>query len=270
MSENLANLKKLTFYQLENFLAQIFHFEQIDSTNTFLKRYFQSERERVKDRSSLEGIGAIADLQTAGRGRLARVWHSPVGEGLYFSLLLMPRIDPINITLISLMAAIATAEAIMDTANVVVDIKWPNDILINKRKVAGILIESGFEGSNLSHVVIGIGINLKQKGFPSDLNRPATSLFLETNLLIERNKFLPVLLEKLSSWYEVLKTRSDKIRFRWQELSSFAYGKQIKVNINNQELVVTTIGLDNCGALRVETIEGKQIILYGNEITTEG
>lgn len=272
MSENLASPKKIISYQLENFLAQIFYFEQLDSTNTFLKKYFQAKRAEVENLDSLEGVGALADFQSAGRGRLERKWHSPLGEGLYFSILLMPKISPAKITLISLMAAIATVEAIIEviTGYLDIDIKWPNDILINKRKVAGILVESGFEGNNLSYVIIGIGVNLQQKAFPIDLNRPATSLLLETGLLIEREIFLPILLEKLATWYQILKSQSDNVRLRWQELSSFAYGKKIKVNINNQDLIGTTTGLDDSGALRLETINGKEISLYGNEITSEG
>lgn len=272
MNEILANPKKTLSYQLEGFFARIFHFEQINSTNTFLKEYFQSQKSQLlktESADSLEGVGALADLQTAGRGRMERTWHSPIGEGLYFSILLMPKIEPSQITLLSLMAAIATAEAIIAVCQVEVDIKWPNDILINKRKVAGILIESAFEGNKLSYVVIGIGVNLAQKTFPENLNLPATSLFLETNLSIEKEKFLTILLEKLSNWYKILKTQSDKIRLRWESLSSFAYGKEIKVIIKNQVLVVTTMGLDPCGALRVKTSDGKEMSLYGNEINTE-
>ncbi|MBI4853227.1 MAG: biotin--[acetyl-CoA-carboxylase] ligase [Acidobacteria bacterium] len=271
MNKNL-NKTKIISYQIGDFIARIFHFEQIDSTNTFLKKYFQAKRSQftqTEELSILEGIGALADLQTSGRGRLARTWYSPLDEGLYFSIILMPKIEPSQITLISLMAAIATAEAIMELCQIKVDIKWPNDILINKRKVAGILIESSFEGNSLNYVVVGIGINLKQKTFPSNLNHPASSLFLETNLIIEKETFLPVLLEKLIQWYKILKIKSDNVISRWEELSSFAYGKEIRVNINNQDLVLTTMGLDGCGSLRVKDENGKEFSLYGNEINTE-
>lgn len=272
MNENLTRPKKIISYQLESFLARIFHFEQISSTNTFLKEHFQSQKSKLLEMakvSSLEGVGALADLQTAGRGRMERTWHSPLGEGLYFSILLMPKIEPSHITLLSLMAAIATAETIMALCQIKIDIKWPNDILINKQKVAGILIENAFEGNNLSYVIVGIGVNLNQKTFPENINHLATSLFLETGSFINRDVFLVTLLEKLSNWYKILKNQSDKVRTHWETLSSFAYGKEIKVVVKGESLTLTTMGLDPSGALRVRASDGREIVLYGNEINTE-
>jgi BirA family biotin operon repressor/biotin-[acetyl-CoA-carboxylase] ligase len=272
MNENLNTYKKIIYCKTDSFTAKIFHFEEIDSTNTFLKKYFQSEKAKTlitEKLSHLEGVGALADFQSSGRGRMERKWVSPLGEGLYFSILLMPKIDFSNITLISLMTAIAVAETLMAFCDIKIDIKWPNDILINKKKVSGILIESAFDGNNLSYVIIGIGVNLLQKDFPPNLNLPATSLFLETGLIIEKEEFLLALVKHLAKWYKILMDQSDKIVDKWEELSSFAYGKKIKVKINsNEETVFTTMGLNFCGALKVKSIDGKECVLYGNEITS--
>lgn len=262
--------KRIISKDLASFSAKIFHFEQIDSTNTFLKRYAQNMQAQTKQ-EILEGVGALADMQTAGRGRMQRSWYSAEGEGCYFSLLLTPKLDLKSFPLLSLMSAVATAEAIMESCPVTIDIKWPNDILINNYKVAGILIESSFKDSNLSYVIVGIGVNLAQKFFPEgDFNRLPTSLYLATGLVVERDNFLDLLLKKIDYWYQMLNAKSDNILKRWEELSSFAKGKRIKVIINNKEVLAVTDGLLETGALKIKDSTGQELVLYGNEITSEG
>lgn len=268
IEENSVSPKQVVLEGLQNFPARIFYFEQIDSTNTFLKNYAHNHKNESVQ--SLEGIVAVADLQTAGRGRLQRFWHSPPKEGCYFSLLLTPKLEPTKYSLIPLMAALATSDAILASCPVKTDIKWPNDILINKRKVAGILIECAFESDKLAFIVVGIGVNLSQKNFPPNLNRPATSLFLESALSVDRDSFVNLLLEKLDSWYSILKTASDKIIDNWEKRSSFAQGKQIKFMQEGKMLSGTTVGLNNVGALKVKLEDQRQIELYGNEIMVEG
>lgn len=268
--EDLVSPKQTILQELQNFPARIFYFEEIDSTNTFLKKYAQACQHKGEPLESLEGIGAVADLQTAGRGRMQRLWHSPAKEGCYFSLLLTPKIEPTKYSLIPLMAAVATAEAIMASCPVKIDIKWPNDILIGKCKVAGILTESCFEASKLSYIVLGIGVNLSQKDFPPNLNRPATSLFLETGLTVDRDKFLTTLLEKIDNWYSLLKIASDNVVNKWESLSSFGKGKQIKLTLEGKQVSGVSVGLSLSGALQVKLSDERQIELYGNEIMVEG
>jgi BirA family transcriptional regulator, biotin operon repressor / biotin---[acetyl-CoA-carboxylase] ligase len=262
--------KRIISQDLTSFSAKIFHFEQIDSTNTFLKRYAQNAQTQASLKV-LEGVGALADIQTAGRGRMQRSWYSATKEGCYFSLLLTPKLNLKSFPLLSLMSAVATAEAIMESCPIAIDIKWPNDILINNCKVAGILIESSFKDSNLNYVIVGIGVNLSQKAFPDgNFNRMPTSLYLATGLEIDRDNFLDFLLKKLDYWYQILNTESDNVLERWEELSSFAKGKQIKVVIDNKEILAVTDGLLETGALRVKDLRGQELVLYGNEITSEG
>src|SRR5947207_373235 len=137
--------KSVVEFPLRHFRAKILYFDAIHSTNTFLKEYAQS----VEQLDPREAVCAIADEQTAGRGRMGRSWHSPRGEGLYFSILLKPDLLPANAPLLTLMAAVATAETIESICAGLLDIKWPNDILINSRKVAGILTEASFESIRL-------------------------------------------------------------------------------------------------------------------------
>ncbi|MBK7992632.1 MAG: biotin--[acetyl-CoA-carboxylase] ligase [Blastocatellia bacterium] len=262
--------KRIISKNLASFSAKIFHFEQIDSTNTFLKKYAQNAQIEASQ-NPLEGVGALADMQTAGRGRMQRSWYSATGEGCYFSLLLTPKLDLKSFPLISLMSAVATAEAIMESCPVAIDIKWPNDILINNCKVSGILIESSFKDSNLNYIIVGIGVNLSQKSFPEgNFNRLPTSIYLATGLIVDRDNFLDLLLKKLDYWYQILNIKSDNILKRWEELSSFAKGKKIKVILNNKEVLAVTDGLLETGALKIKDSTGQEIILYGNEITSEG
>lgn len=262
--------KRIISKSLASFSAKIFHFEQIDSTNTFLKKYAQNAQIEARP-EPLEGVGALADMQMAGRGRMQRSWYSAVGEGCYFSLLLTPKLELTSFPLLSLMSAVATAEAIMESCPIALDIKWPNDILINNCKVAGILIESSFKDNNLNYVIVGIGVNLAQKSFPEqNFNRMPTSLYLATGLIVDRDSLLDLLLKKLDYWYQMLNAKSDNVLRRWEELSSFAKGKKIKVIINNKEVLAITDGLLETGALRIKDLIGQELVLYGNEITSEG
>jgi BirA family biotin operon repressor/biotin-[acetyl-CoA-carboxylase] ligase len=249
---------------LRNFLARVHHFEMLDSTSTFLKEYAQNHSRESSE--VLQGIGALADAQSAGRGRMGRAWHSPPGQGLYFSLLLKPEIISDSASLLTLMAAIATAEAIRSFSNCPLDIKWPNDILLGNRKVAGILTEASFTNAQLSYVVLGIGVNLNQKYFPAEIDRSATSLYLEARKEIDRDSFLRELLKRVDHWYGVLLTAPIGIVERWQQLSSFAHGKSIRVEIAGQPRQASTCGLSASGALRAKTADGQLITLIGSEV----
>lgn len=252
-------------YKGTHLSGEVQHFDSIDSTSTYLKAYAQQCLATGAKLS--EGLAVLADQQTAGRGRLQRSWYSPPSGGFYFSLLLKPTIDVSRLTLLTLMAAVATAETIQAFCSQPLDIKWPNDILIARRKVSGILTEASFIGSSLDYVVVGIGVNLNQLNFPAELSQQATSLYLVTGTLVAQRQFLLALINQLDCWYGLLQATPSAILDRWQQLSSYAYNRSILVNIDNKLIKGVTSGLNAQGALTIKTSDHQLLTLYGSEIT---
>jgi BirA family biotin operon repressor/biotin-[acetyl-CoA-carboxylase] ligase len=235
----------------------IHHFTTIDSTNDYLKGLIEAP----------EFTCIVADEQTSGRGRQARVWYSTPGDGLYLSVLLCPQSPSSKIPLISLMAGIAVAEVLIQRGVKGVDIKWPNDVLVNERKVCGILVEGTSTGLNTHRIVLGIGVNLNHQSFPPQLSRSATSLRLETGEPVAVDEFRDQLLELIAFWYGQWKDNAGKVMInRWQELSSYTYGKNIVVILDDQEIRGETAGLTETGALRVMTGSGQVKSILAGEV----
>jgi BirA family biotin operon repressor/biotin-[acetyl-CoA-carboxylase] ligase len=224
----------------------IHHFTSIDSTNDQLKKMIEAP----------EFTCVVADRQTAGRGRHGRTWHSAPGDGLYLSVLLCPQGPSSKIPSLSLMAAIAVAEVLIARDIAGVDIKWPNDVLVNDRKVCGILVEGTSSGSNRHRIILGIGINLNHRSFPQKLGATATSLMIETGCSVDIDQFCDQLLERIAHWYERW-AMSDAIISRFQELSSYARGRLVIATLDDGQITGETAGLTVTGALRVATSDGR-------------
>jgi len=161
-----------------------------------------------------EGLAIVADRQTAGRGRRGRTWASTAGVGLYTSLLLRPDLPPDRIPLLTLVAGLGVAEAIEEMASVAARLKWPNDVLVDGRKVAGILAETAFADTSISHVVVGIGINVNhdRQDLPEAEFPEATSLYLATGRIIPRGHLAATVYERIDRWYGVFcQRRFDEI-----------------------------------------------------------
>jgi BirA family transcriptional regulator, biotin operon repressor / biotin---[acetyl-CoA-carboxylase] ligase len=229
----------------------IHHFTSIDSTNDQLKKLVGAP----------EFSCVVADRQTAGKGRHGRTWHSAEGEGLYLSILLCPRGPASNIPSLSLMAGVAVAEVLRERAVPGVDIKWPNDVLVNERKVCGILVEGTSSGSEDHRIILGIGVNLNHRFFPQKLSQTATSLMIETGNPVAVAEFRDQLLERIAHWYEKWIV-GDEVISRFQQLSSYAKGKMVIVTLDDEQITGQTAGLTATGALRIATGDGtvKQII----------
>ncbi len=237
----------------------IHHYETIGSTNDQLKAMADA----------LEFTCVTADEQTAGRGRRERSWHSAPGDGLYLSVLLRPDIEASKIPLLSLMAAVAVAETIrgFQISNLRLDIKWPNDVLLNGRKVSGILIESTSTPNETPRFIVGIGVNLNHPSFPPELSDIATSLQLECGNHFDVASVRNALLDRLAFWYEELRQhRARKILQRWQALSSYACGKQVVVIFDHEELRGETVGLNDSGALLLKTASGEIRTILAGEV----
>src|SRR5215510_13010000 len=193
----------------------IHHFTSLGSTNDHLKEMVGAP----------EFTCVVADEQTAGRGRRARTWHSSHGDGLYLSVLFLPRSDSSSrLPLIGLLAAIAVAETLIERGVAGVDIKWPNDVMVGERKISGVLAEAAGAGFESLRLVLGIGVNLNHRSFPHELNGTATSVAIETGESVIVEEFRDHLLNKIAHWYEIWRRddsshdNSQLIVDRWQRL----------------------------------------------------
>jgi BirA family transcriptional regulator, biotin operon repressor / biotin---[acetyl-CoA-carboxylase] ligase len=237
----------------------IHHFASLGSTNDHLKAMIAAP----------EFTCVVADEQTAGRGRRERTWYSAPGDGLYMSILFLPRSDYFSkLPLTGLMAAVAVAEALVDRGVAGVDIKWPNDVMVNERKISGILAEAVSVGSESMRLVLGVGVNLNHPCFPPELSEAATSLAIETGERITVEEFRDRLLEKIAQWYEIwLRGDPAPIIDRWNRLSTYARGRRVAVTIESEQLVGVTDGLTETGALRLVTDSGAVKTILAGEVT---
>ena len=245
---------------MKAFNPQILRFNSLPSTNL--------EAARRAGEGAAEGLCVIAGEQTTGRGRLQRQWVSPKDAGLYFSILLRPEFEQGRWPLLTLMAAVAVHDALLDACALETDIKWPNDLLANDKKLCGILAET-VETQQGRAVVVGIGINLTKNSFPKELELTATSVETATGRSHDLETLLQSLSVALGKHYEALRqpTGTETIIREWCARSSYGEGKLVRVVENNESFAGTTRGLERDGALRVETSTGIRVMRAG-EVTS--
>jgi BirA family biotin operon repressor/biotin-[acetyl-CoA-carboxylase] ligase len=228
------------------------HFHTLDSTNS--KAY------QLALNGAEEGEVVISESQEKGRGRLGREWFSPPFLNLYLSVILRPKISPHQASLITLMAAVATADAIQKFSGLFPLIKWPNDILLRGRKVAGLLNEIHSEMDRIHFVILGIGVNLntEEKMFSKEIRAGATSLKVEMGQTISRKVFLQSLLQELEKWYTILKKEGNGVILKaWRDRAHIK-GRRVKVTSFGETWVGRAIDVDSDGALILETAGGKR------------
>jgi BirA family biotin operon repressor/biotin-[acetyl-CoA-carboxylase] ligase len=239
------------------FDQHLHHFYKIGSTNT-------AAMAAAAD-GAPEGSVFLAEEQTAGRGRGANSWQSPRSTGVYCSAVVRPALPPSEVLVLSLAAGLAVRSAIqqIDT-RVNADLKWPNDVLIDGKKVCGILTEMNAEATRVRYIVVGIGINVNQASFPKELQ--ATSLRLETGSEWSRVELVAALLKSLDREYRQLLQgcgAHESILRRFAENSSWVQDKTVRIEENGSGFEGTTAGLDERGFLRVRTSKGMQTVLSG-------
>lgn len=233
--------------------------EEIDSTNARARQFGED--------GATDGMVIIADRQSAGRGRLGRRWESPAGVNLYTSILLRPAIPVQQAPQLTFLSAVAVAETLNQLYQLPARVKWPNDILVNGRKIAGLLNEMNAETEQIHFVILGVGVNLNMSAeqFPEELNYPATSVFLEAGGTVDRVAFIRTFLQKLDSYYsEFLVEGFMPIRRRWEALCEMM-NVRVQVDQNTGGLQGTVVGLDADGALRLQLADGRvERILAGD------
>ncbi len=233
-------------------------FDILDSTN--------SEALRQAKLGADEGLCIVARQQTAGRGRHGRTWVSERDAGVYLSVVLRPQLETHDLPLITLMSGVAVHDALREFG-MQPDIKWVNDVLVNEKKIAGILAEATETPDGVA-VVSGIGINLTSANFPPDLVATATSVEDSSPAAVTRDELIEVLTGRLSHFYEMLQTKNGpaEIIENWRQRSSYFSGKLVRVVLENETVTGTTDGLEKNGALRVKRGDGTVVVLQTGDI----
>jgi BirA family transcriptional regulator, biotin operon repressor / biotin---[acetyl-CoA-carboxylase] ligase len=213
-----------------------------------------------------EGLVICADEQTAGRGRRGRSWSSPAGAGLYLSIVLRPAHDTVGdsraLMLITLAAGVGVREAILRGAGLDAELKWPNDVMIGRRKLAGILAEGHDIGSIEQAVVVGIGMNVLRSRYPADVELRATSIETELGGAVDRARLLEELLVSIATWYDRLRSGdTDGILQTWRDASPSARGARVE-SVDRQVSGVTA-DVDETGALLIRTASGTVRVVSG-------
>jgi BirA family biotin operon repressor/biotin-[acetyl-CoA-carboxylase] ligase len=242
---------------------QIIYFDSVNSTNTKAKE-IASDVE--------EGTVLIAEEQTKGRGRLGRNWVSPKGKGIWMSIVIKPDLNPIEASKVTQVAAAAVSEGIR---NIGVDnyIKWPNDIIINGKKVCGILTEMSGELNRINYIVVGIGINVNNDidEFPDELKRKATSLKIESGIKIERKKLVAEILNNFEELYnELVKSNTINKSLKICREYSAVIGREIKIISRSEEFVGKAIDLTEEGELLVKDLKGNVKKIISGEVSVRG
>lgn len=214
---------------------------------------------RLAEDGAAEGTVVIADAQTSGKGRRGRIWSSPEGVNLYCSVVLRPTIMPHEAPQLTFLSAVAVARTIERTTALKPEIKWPNDVLVAGKKVAGLLNEMSAETDGINFVILGIGVNLNMSAeqFPDDLRHPATSLQMESGCRIERAAFAGIMLNELDNLYaDFLASGFGPVREEWQ-MRCNAHGRNVLVSDSGNDVASGIFaGIDEDGALLVNTAEG--------------
>jgi BirA family biotin operon repressor/biotin-[acetyl-CoA-carboxylase] ligase len=241
------------------FGKRVYHFFKTDSTNRVAMELGYADEP--------EGAVVLAEEQTAGRGRAGRSWHSERGAGLYVTLLLRPRLSPVQAPLLTMLAGLSAHTAVLAQTGLAAELKWPNDLLLNGKKLGGILTEMHAEPNAVRFVIVGIGINVSQEKFPGELAATATSLRKETGRVHSRLEVLVKLLSQFETDYNrFLQEGAAYVVQRFELISSFANGKRVRVDTGRETFVGTTAGLSAEGLLIVKKEDGGSVTVIAGDV----
>lgn len=255
--EELYSLKKTAWVG-----ERILCYEKTDSTNIQAKR--------LAEEGAVHGTLVVAERQEAGKGRRGRSWESPKGSGIFMTLLLRPEVKPEDASMLTLVAAMAVAKAIRTLYELPAEIKWPNDIVLNGRKICGILTEMSTEIDAINYVVIGIGINVSNRKFPEELSSIATSLALESGKDIHRAEVIEAVWEQFEQYYDKFLKKQDLTDIQ-EEYNSFLVSRNRQVNILDpkEPYIGVAKGITRRGELMVET-GGEIRLVSSGEVSVRG
>lgn len=239
-------------------------FSVLDSTNSYLKR--------LGAQGACDGCAALADEQTAGRGRQGRSFASEAGCGVYLSVLLRPQLDAQRLLPLTGLAAVAVCRAIERTAPVEVQIKWTNDLLLGGKKLCGILTELGLGGASaaVQYVVVGAGVNVNNARFPDELAGLATSLYAHTGQKISRAALAAAMLEELDTMYAALTAGRTADYLDEYRRRCVSIGREARLLWREAQENVTVLGVDDELGLIVQHADGTRETIRTGEVSVRG
>ncbi|KAA8751400.1 biotin--[acetyl-CoA-carboxylase] ligase [Paenibacillus sp. UASWS1643] len=224
---------------------------------------------KLAEQGQAEGAVVIAEEQTGGRGRFGRQWFSPPGKGIWMSVLLRPDLPLQHTPQLTLLTGVAVCRAVRACSGVDAGIKWPNDLLIDGRKVCGILLESTVEDHEVRYCIAGIGVdvNFDPEDYPEDLTTIATSLKMETGQSVDRTKLTAAILTELEQLYFLYQKEGFGVISALWEALSVSMNREITVTNPHGVIEGKAIGLDPSGALIVEKHDGEHTLIISGEIS---
>ncbi|WP_144461108.1 biotin--[acetyl-CoA-carboxylase] ligase [Siminovitchia fortis] len=246
--------------ETDRFGRNVHYYESLGST--------QKEAHQLAYDGAPEGTLVVAEEQTSGRGRLGREWHSLSGKGIWMSLIVRPDLPPQQAPQFTLITAVAVARAIEEITGITPEIKWPNDVLINGKKVVGILTELQAESDKISSLIIGIGMNANHgpEDFPPNVAHTATSLFIEKGEKVSRAALIQSFLKYFERYYSIYITEGFKpVRILWESYA-ISIGKRIKATTVTGVIAGRAIGITDEGILKIEDDEGIIHNIYSADI----
>lgn len=245
------------------FGRRVEYIPEVDSTNTYGKR--------IAEEQDTHGTLVVAEMQNSGKGRRGKQWDSPKGTGIWMSLILKPNFNPQNASMITLVAGLGVAMAIQKLYQTPCQIKWPNDIVLNKRKICGILTEISTEIDMVNHLVVGIGINANTQEFPAELEEVATSISKEIGRDILRSELIAQCMKEIEYYYHIFMKTQD-LRELVQDYNDLLISKDKHVFILEGEVKyeAKALGINVRGELEVLTKDGKKKNIYAGEVSVRG
>ena len=262
--QSLLNIEKVKEYAKCKWMAkEVVFFEETGSTNV--------EAAKLATQGGKHGTLVIADKQNSGKGRRGRNWFTPGNTSIAVSFLLKPQLEAEYASMLTLVQAMAVAATIEEVCCHKAWIKWPNDILINEKKVCGILTEMNLEGSDIASIIIGTGINVNQEIFPEEIADIATSLKKEVGAEQCREKLLGVLCCKFEYYYEQFMTSKD-LSGIMKEYNArlISAGRSVRVLDPQSEYVGEALGINSQGELLVKKEDGNIVNVYAGEVSVRG
>ena len=243
--------------------CEILYFDSIDSTNT--------KAQELAEKGYPSGTLVVADKQIAGKGRRGRNWESPSGCGIFMTLMLKPDINPNNASMLTLVSALAVAKALADITGKDAKIKWPNDIVIDGRKVCGILTEMSAQFDYINNIVIGIGINVNNSSFPEEISATASSLrLLSGGKKYRRAEIIEKIMEYFEKYYSIfLETEDLSAIVNEYDAMLVNMKRQVKVLDPKEPFEGTAMGITKTGELIVDTWESRKLVSSG-EVSVRG
>lgn len=249
--------------ETEIFGKDIYDYEEVDSTNVVAKK---------KAREGAEtGTVVIADAQTGGKGRLGKVWDSPGGMGIWMSLIVRPEIPPQEVSGMTLVVGLAICQAIRKVTELEAYIKWPNDIVVNGKKVCGILTEMSAEMDRVNYVIVGIGVNVNTLDFPEELQNVGTSLKIESGKSYSRKDLVAQILMVFEKYYkEYVKEKSLEGILGAYKALCITLKNEVQIINKNDSYWAKPLDIDKDGALIVERKDGTEETITSGEVSVRG